>query len=76
MRHRRACMGEMVQIDGSENAWFEGRAPARVLLIYIDDAGGDLMGFCFTLSEDTFSYFLDNPPVFDPLRPPASFPQR
>jgi hypothetical protein len=27
-RNRRACLGELAQIDGSDHAWFEGRAPA------------------------------------------------
>ena len=28
-RRRRECLGELVQIDGSEHAWFEDRGPAR-----------------------------------------------
>ena len=28
LRNRRACMVELVQIDGSEHAWFEDRAPS------------------------------------------------
>jgi transposase len=27
MRDRRACFGELIQIDGSPHDWFEGRAP-------------------------------------------------
>ena len=27
MRERRACLGELVQIDGSDHAWFEERGP-------------------------------------------------
>ena len=27
-RNRRHCLGELIQIDGSEHAWFEDRAPA------------------------------------------------
>ncbi|MDB4990228.1 MAG: transposase [Myxococcaceae bacterium] len=26
-RHRRACIGELVQIDGCLHDWFEGRGP-------------------------------------------------
>jgi transposase len=37
-RHRRACLGELIQIDGSDHRWFEGRAPACTLLVYVDDA--------------------------------------
>lgn len=31
-RNRRACLGELIQIDGSDHAWFEDRAPACTLL--------------------------------------------
>lgn len=37
-RNRRACLGELIQIDGSDHRWFEDRAPACTLLVYIDDA--------------------------------------
>ncbi len=40
MRERRACFGELVQIDGSDHDWFEGRGPRCTLLVYIDDATG------------------------------------
>lgn len=56
-RNRRHCVGELVQIDGSEHAWFEDRAPACTLLVYIDDATSRLMHLHFTYSESTFSYF-------------------
>jgi hypothetical protein len=29
---------ELVQIDGSDHRWFEDRAPACTLLVYVDDA--------------------------------------
>jgi transposase len=57
LRERRARLGELVQIDGSPFDWFEGRAPACTLLVFIDDATGRLMELCFTESETTFSYF-------------------
>ena len=37
-RARKAHVGELVQLDGSHHAWFEGRGPACVLMAYIDDA--------------------------------------
>jgi len=37
-RVRSACFGEMVQADGSHFDWLEGRGPAMVLLVMIDDA--------------------------------------
>jgi hypothetical protein len=37
-RERKACLGEMVQIDTSEHDWFEGRGETAVLITLIDDA--------------------------------------
>ena len=56
-RIRRACLGELIQIDGSEHAWFENRGPRCTLLVYIDDATSRLMELCFADSESTFDYF-------------------
>ena len=56
MRSRRACIGELVQIDGSPHDWFEGRAPACSLLVFIDDASGKLGQLSFVKSESFFSY--------------------
>ncbi|WEY40312.1 ISNCY family transposase [Paraburkholderia sp. SUR17] len=56
-RNRRACYGELIQIDGSDHRWFEQRAPACSLLVFIDDATGRLMTLHFTATESTFSYF-------------------
>ena len=56
-RLRREHCGELVQIDGSDHRWFEDRAPACTLLVFIDDATGQLMQMRFVPSESTFSYF-------------------
>jgi hypothetical protein len=37
-RERRACLGSLVQMDGSHHDWFEGRAGKCVLMVMIDDA--------------------------------------
>ena len=39
-RQRKACFGELVQIDGSHHDWFEGRGACGtcVLMVMIDDA--------------------------------------
>jgi hypothetical protein len=37
-RERRACLGSMVQMDGSHHDWFEGRSGWCVLMVMIDDA--------------------------------------
>lgn len=56
-RYRRACYGELIQIDGSEHAWFEDRNGKCTLLVYIDDATSELMQLKFVPEESTFSYF-------------------
>lgn len=56
-RRRRDCYGELVQIDGSDHAWFEERGPACTLLAFVDDATSTLMHLEFVASESTFSYF-------------------
>jgi len=56
-RQRRACLGELVQIDGSPHAWFEDRGPECTLLVYVDDATSRLMELCFADVESTFDYF-------------------
>src|SRR3979490_130762 len=56
-RYRREHVGELVQIDGSEHRWFEDRAAACTLLVFVDDATSRLMELRFVASESTFSYF-------------------
>jgi len=56
-RMRRECLGELIQIDGSDHHWFEDRGPACTLLVFIDDATSTLMQLRFVRSESTFSYF-------------------
>lgn len=56
MRERRACFGELVQIDGSDHDWFEGRGPRCTLLVFIDDATGKLGELWFVPHESFFGY--------------------
>jgi Winged helix-turn helix len=56
-RRRRDCVGELVQIDGSEHAWFEDRGAVCTLLAFVDDATSRLMMLRFVASESTFNYF-------------------
>ena len=56
-RYRRDCVGELIQIDGSDHRWFEGRAPACTLLVFIDDATSRLMHLQFVETESAFAYF-------------------
>ena len=37
-RQRKACFGEMIQMDGSHHDWLESRGPKLVLMALIDDA--------------------------------------
>jgi hypothetical protein len=54
-RERRACVGELEQLDGSDHDWFEGRGPRCVLLIFIDDATGRILYGEFIPVEDTLN---------------------
>jgi transposase len=56
-RARRACIGELIQIDGCEHRWFEDRAPMCTALVYVDDATSRLMVVRFGGTESTFAYF-------------------
>jgi hypothetical protein len=56
-RRRRECVGELVQVDGSEHWWFEDRGPQCTLLVFVDDATRRLMHLQFVESESTFAYF-------------------
>ena len=55
-RHRRDCLGELVQIDGCEHPWFEDRGPPCTLLVFVDDATSRLMHLRFVPSESAFAY--------------------
>jgi hypothetical protein len=44
-REPRERFGELVQFDGSQHAWFEGRGPRSCLMNMVDDATGTTMSF-------------------------------
>ena len=73
MRERRACYGELVQIDGSPHDWFEGRAPTCSLLVFIDDATGKLGQLSFVKSESFFSYSQAAREYFERQGKPVAF---
>jgi len=56
LRERRACFGELVQLDGSPHHWFEGRAESCNLNVMIDDATG-IPFLDFSVVETTQDYF-------------------
>ena len=37
-RERKPCFGQLIQMDGSDHDWFEGRGQRAVLMVMIDDA--------------------------------------
>ena len=50
-RSRRACFGELIQVDGSPHAWFEDRGPECGLIVFIDDATSALVALHFVEHE-------------------------
>lgn len=52
-RERKACLGELVQLDGSPHAWFEDRGDKCTLLAFIDDATSQIMHLEFIYEEAT-----------------------
>jgi transposase len=73
MRERRACFGELVQIDGSDHDWFEGRGPKCTLLVYIDDATGQLLELWMVPDETFFAYFAASRHYFERYGKPVAF---
>jgi transposase len=73
MRERRACVGELVQIDGSDHAWFEDRGPKCTLLVYIDDASGQLQELWFVPDETFFAYCEASRHYFERFGKPVAF---
>ena len=57
LRERRACFGELVQLDGSPHDWFEGRNVKCNLNVAIDDATNTSM-YMFSNAETTQDYFV------------------
>lgn len=52
----RPCRGELIQIDGSPHDWFEDRGPRCCLIVFIDDATGELGALRFVPVESTQAY--------------------
>ena len=57
-RERRPRAGMMLQVDGSDHDWMEGRGPQLTLLGAVDDATGEVVGALFRKEEDTHGYML------------------
>ena len=56
-RYRRACFGELIQIDGCDHRWFEERGPTCTAIVFVDDATSQITALRFVYSESTFAYF-------------------
>ncbi|HLD41854.1 MAG TPA: ISNCY family transposase [archaeon] len=56
-RDRRACLGDLIQLDGSPHKWFEDRGPSCTLIAFIDDATSRIMDGAFVDYEGTFTLF-------------------
>jgi hypothetical protein len=72
-RRRRSCVGELIQIDGCDHAWFEDRGPRCTLLVFVDDATSRLMELRFVASESTFDYFASMKTYFELHGKPVAF---
>lgn len=57
-RDRKEKAGMMLQTDGSQHDWLEGRGPGLTLIAYIDDATNEVLGATFRDEEDAAGYFL------------------
>jgi len=55
-RERKACFGEMVQLDGSHHDWFEGRRAQCVLMVMVDDATNRVWAQFFEAETTRASY--------------------
>ena len=73
LRERRACFGELIQIDGSDHAWFEERGERCTLLVFIDDATGKLVELGFVPEETFFAYCEAGRHYFERSGKPVAF---
>lgn len=72
-RERRACVGMLVQLDGSPHDWFEGRGPWCTLIIYIDDATSRILYGEFVDEEDTLTLMRTTKIYLDRWGRPVAF---
>src|SRR5690349_5696942 len=75
-RHRRDCLGELVQIDGCQHHWFEDRGPPCTLLVFVDDATSRLMHLRFVPAESAFAYMAATRAYIETHGKPVAFSDR
>ena len=57
-RERRPRAGMLLQVDGSDHDWLQGRGPRLTLLGAVDDASGEVVAALFRNEEDAHGYML------------------
>ncbi len=57
-RERKPKVGMLLQTDGSDHDWLEGRGPRLDLIAYIDDATNEVSGAVYREQEDAAGYFM------------------
>ena len=57
-RERYPKRGMLLQIDGSDHDWLDGRGPGLTLIAAIDDATGEIPYALFRDEEDAVGYFM------------------
>lgn len=72
-RQRRHRFGELTQIDGSFHDWFEGRAQACCVIVFIDDATSKIVAIHFAPRETTVAYFTAATSYFNRYGRPLAF---
>jgi len=72
-RERKACLGIMIQLDGSPHDWFEGRGSRCTLLVFIDDATSQILWLEFVKSESTLALMESTKKYIEKFGRPVSF---
>jgi hypothetical protein len=75
-RERRPRRGDLVQIDGSEHDWFEGRGARAVLMVMIDDATNRTLARFYTAEDTAAAYDIFERYVRGYGLPVALYPDR
>jgi len=75
-RERRPRRGDLVQIDGSEHDWLEGRGPRVVLMVMIDDATNTTLARFYPAEDTAAAYDIFERYVRRYGLPAALYPDR
>ena len=75
-RERRPRRGDLVQIDGSEHDWFEGRGSRAVLMVMIDDATNRTLARFYAAEDTAAAYDIFERYVRQYGLPAALYPDR